>query len=567
MKKKIISFVLLLLFLFVATSPRSAAQEIPSNLLSEVPQAFEKLNSDDVRQRTSILSELIKPVEHSCTLEVYLTHNLAKEAYIYIVRQILEKDLTALDEKAKPEIWSKLSYLISKYQMKEFAEPITAYLGEQMSVQAEIISVLKNLRAKEFDSKIAPLLNSPEKYIQRLVLETLISFRSKKAVPTLTTMLTGDNKFSEYYWAMLKLVEIDGKEASPQIAAILKDESLNMRYWAIDSLVKLNAKAQSKEIWQFLKSNTDKRLEGFAIAALLHLEQKEAISLAINHLKANTQGDENYYVLEFINKLKPKFLIPAFVSLYNSKEKFFEGEAEEKKFRYTIFRTLLDYKTSDAIPIYRQNLIEKSYLGNTWKPNNEVASVLQELNFTEALDDLISLFNDSLKPSAGSDANYAAGDLGIILARFGDKKVWKLLIDYVEKTSYYQRDLIIAELNKHTDKKLWAEIQIKTPPQIPYNSVKYIAEISSRETGIPISFEYIPQKDTIRCQPLDSNDREGMPCEYIDGKISLSNTVDKIVYSLNYDKRGKYTYIFDKGTIRILSVEKAVEWWQNNILK
>ena len=565
MKKKIISFVLPLLFLFVATSLRSDAQEIPTNLLSEVPQALEKLNSDDVRQRGSILNELIKPVEHSCTFEIYFTHNLPKEDYIYVVRQILEKDLTALDEKAKPEIWSKLSYLISKYQMKEFTEPITAYLGEQMSVQAEIISVLRNLEAKEFDSKIAPLLNSPEKYIQRLTLETLISFRSKKAVPTLIAMLTGDNKFSEPYWAMLKLVEINGKEGSPQIAAILKDESPDMRYLAIDSLVKLNAKAQSKEIWQFLKSNTDKRLEGFAIAALIHLEQKEAIPLAVNHFKANTQGDENYYVLEFINKLKPKLLIPALISLYNSKEKFFEDEKQEQKFSDIILQLLIYYRTPDAIPIYRQNLVNKKGYNRDWEVNQEVASILGELNATEANEDLIRVFNDCLNASPAIYYLNDAAVVAVALAKLGDKRMWKQLLDFAEKPNCPAPMEVIAALNKNLDIELWKKTQTLKVKGIDYQSIKVNSEAFSRESGVPIILEFQPEKDKTSGMVLDGS---GYPYIRAGNEIILYQAVRGISATIGNGKTAAvYTFIFDNKTIRILSVEKAIEWWRKNILK
>ena len=565
MKKKIISFVLPILFLFVATSLRSDAQEIPTNLLSEVPQALEKLNSDDVRQRGSILNELIKPVEHSCTFEIYFTHNLPKEDYIYVVRQILEKDLTALDEKAKPEIWSKLSYLISKYQMKEFTEPITAYLGEQMSVQAEIISVLRNLEAKEFDSKIAPLLNSPEKYIQRLTLETLISFRSKKAVPTLIAMLTGDNKFSEPYWAMLKLVEINGKEGSPQIAAILKDESPDMRYLAIDSLVKLNAKAQSKEIWQFLKSNTDKRLEGFAIAALIHLEQKEAIPLAVNHFKANTQGDENYYVLEFINKLKPKLLIPALISLYNSKEKFFEDEKQEQKFSDIILQLLIYYRTPDAIPIYRQNLVNKKGYNRDWEVNQEVASILGELNATEANEDLIRVFNDCLNASPAIYYLNDAAVVAVALAKLGDKRMWKQLLDFAEKPNCPAPMEVIAALNKNLDIELWKKTQTLKVKGIDYQSIKVNSEAFSRESGVPIILEFQPEKDKTSGMVLDGS---GYPYIRAGNEIILYQAVRGISATIGNGKTAAvYTFIFDNKTIRILSVEKAIEWWRKNILK
>jgi hypothetical protein len=33
---------------------------------------------------------------------------------------------------------------------------------------------------------------------------------------------------------------------------------------------------------------------------------------------------------------------------------------------------------------------------------------------------------------------------------------------------------------------------------------------------------------------------------------------------LNYEKRGEYTFILDHGTIRILKIGKAIEWWRKD---
>lgn len=566
MKRKIKIFVALLLLNFIVVLPKVSAQEIPPNLAEAVPSAIEKLNSDDVNQRVSILNELVVPQPQSCTGELVLPFKLAKEDYVYVVRQILEKDLTVLDEKTKPEVWYRLAHLIRTYQMKEFARPLTAYLNEPVSVQGQIITTLQGLEAKEFDANVALLLDSPEKYIQRLSLETLISFRSKKAVPVLSAMLTGGNE-SEQYWAMLKLVEIDGKEASPQIAERLKDANENMRYWALHALVKLNARQQAPKVWKLVNPEETKNIRGFAIAALITFEQKEAVPLVIKQIKNLAQGINDYAALDFIDKIKPQFIIPTLISLYNSKEKHLENEEQNEQFRYILLRTLTTYKTLLAIPIFRQNLVDKKgYYGSSWRTDTGIARILLELNATEAIDDIISVFNECIQPMQINNHSSEAGELAIILAKFGDKKVWKQLIDYVEKSNFHIRDNVIAELNKQIDPKLWNEAQIKTPPQIPYNSVKYIAELTSRETKIPISFEYEPKRDTIRCQPLDSGDTEGMPCEYIDGKISALNTVIAITSRLNYDEHGKYTFIFDNGKIRILSVEKAIDWWRKNIL-
>ena len=143
------------------------------------------------------------------------------------------------------------------------------------------------------------------------------------------------------------------------MAEMLRDENEGIRHWAIDALSRVNAKGQAKALWQFLKTNTDKKLEGFAIAVLVQFEQKEAVALAIDQLKAMAQGSENYHIWEFINKLKPKFLIPSLISLYYAKPAFLANAEHEKKFRWNVYQQLVNYKTPLAIPIYREHLVDK----------------------------------------------------------------------------------------------------------------------------------------------------------------------------------------------------------------
>lgn len=562
--------ILISLVFFAFRTPVSA-QDFPSGLLQALPHAAEKLSSDDVEERASIMKEMVVPVPRSCTFEVDFPLNLSREDYVFVVGKVLEKDLRLLDEKTGLDAWGRLSHLVIKFEMKEFAAPLAAYLAEgylndpKGLTQYTLIKILANLDAKEFDAEIARFLRSPENYIRYLTLETLIGFRSKKAIPALVEKLREENS---KVWALDKLVVIGALEAGPQIAEVLKDADEDLQYWAIDALARLNAKAQAKNLWQFVKSTKNERYRGFAIATLVQFEQKEAVVLAVDQLKSMAQGSENYYIWEFINKLKPKFLIPALISLYHTKNPFLANAAHEKKFRWQVYQTLVIYKTPLAIPIYREHLVDK-HMGEestAWRPSSFTANLLFELGATEALDDIISVFIDANKPGAHPDARTGAWELSTILAKFGAPKTWKMLIDYAEKTDYWGRDRIVEELNRQADKKLWDLSHSRVPKLVPAAPLKTVVEKISADMGIPISLEYVPKKEPVICALEDSGETDGYPCGYANGSDSLYNVVANLMNMLNHEKRGEYTFILDHGTIRILKTDKAIEWWRKNIL-
>lgn len=575
MRLKNLSVIAALFFcLFCAVSSVRAQSQ---RLLELIPDLEQKLSSADVSERAGVLDFLVEIKDESCYTTLISKKDFPREDYAYVLGKIFEKDLTVIGEDQISIVFSKIGFLLKKHQLREFAVNLAEYIPKFMpesgqesiriSLEYNILDALKSLQAREFAPQIASLLNPAIGHLHQEALVTLIELRSKEAAPALTSMLRDEN-ISKQFWAIQKLVEIDAREAAPQIALVLKSEDVNMRFWAIDALAKLNARAQAKDLWQQQKIETDKRLRGFLIVALIHLGQKEAIALFVDQLKTSAVTGEDNFTWEFVERVRPKTLVPALISLYNTRESFFADPVPEKKFREWIFRFLLDYKTLEAVPIYRQNLATKKYRVGTGMPNTDVARVLQELNVTEAVDDLIVVFNDAIKPEAGRNANFAASDVALTLAKFGDRKVWKMLVDYAEKNDYNRGSLILAQLGKHVDKKLWAQMQTRKPSLIPLDSVKLIAEISSRETGVPISFEYQSKKDAVRCKPpVEVDDKEMMPCLYIDGKSSLAEVVAAIVNRLNDDRQGQYTFVLDGGTVRILSMEKAIDWWRKNILE
>jgi hypothetical protein len=206
---------LLLVVLLVAASAVSA-QNFPTGLLNAVPHAAEKLSSDDVNERVSLLEELLKTEPENCTLGFNLAFDLTKEDYAFVVAKILEKDLRTLDEKTAGSTWYVLSYLIQQFQMKEFAPQVAVYLGEgymddqQNGIRYSLIQALGSLKAKEFDSQIALYVRTPS--LEYQALNTLIAFKSRKAVTVLLEKLADEKS---KYWALERLVEIGAVEAGP----------------------------------------------------------------------------------------------------------------------------------------------------------------------------------------------------------------------------------------------------------------------------------------------------------------------------------------------------------------
>jgi HEAT repeat protein len=554
--------VLLLVFLAVLTGC-VAAQEFPATLVQAYPGSVEKLSSEDVAERASVLRELVFHVPQSCTMELALKYDLPREDYVFVVGKILEKDLRTLDEKTESENWTLLVHLITSFEMKQFAGAVAEYLDDpNWQIQAAAVRTIRQLKATGLDAKISPLLQ-PEHhpYVRQLTLDTLIEFRSKKATPALVSKLWSDNP-SDRYWALDKIAEIGAVEAAPRVAERLRDDEPNIRYWAIETLARLNAKTQAPALWQFLKINTDKKQEGYAIATLVQFEQKEALPIVVDNLKAITAGSREYDILEFIRKLKPKFFIPTLISLYHTKTRVFPVDTQEEHFRNQILQLLFEYKTPLAIPIYRDNLIDKS--SRHEGPSYWVAGLLYDLNAREALDDIYTSFTDLAKTTiSGSNDDYRAGEFGLVLAKFGEKRTWPMLVDYLEKTKFYNREQIIIELNKHLDRKLWDETHAKKPSQ-KLGPVKTVVEDLGRESGIPVTMVDIPRSDVCSLEATD--DPNAIACGYSDPQRSVHDSLVALISILNNRKRGEYTFVYDKGTIRILTTKDAVEFWKKNIL-
>lgn len=539
------------------------AQNFPEKLLAELPESAAALNSPDVRDRASIMKKLVVAVPQSCTGEKTLPVKLDKEDYEFVVGRILELDLSALNYREDAEIWSDTEFLITKFGMRRHLETLTKYLDHpERSVQGGIVYAIYALKAKELDYKLVPLLRSPDKFIREESLRTLIYLESKKAVPALIGMLA-DPDHNKRHYALTSLVKVNGIEAAPAVSRLLSDENENIRYWAIDALVKLNAKSQSPQLWKYAETETVPRHVGFAHAALLYFGDRKAVPIALEAFKDSAKNGEGNQILEFIYQLKPKILIPEIIALYHQKERFYESNEYEKRMRLNINNLIIHYRTPEATAIYRENLFKLNSYDRGKNFNESVAQILLELKAVEAVDDLIAGLQDLRKDKNLQYYDLRVGIISYYLAKFGDKKANPLLIEVAAENNSHYRGLIIAELNRQLNPELWKKLDGEILPLIPVESIETFAEKAAVKTGILISFEKAPESEKILCLTDDFFLKNGIPCAYASGGISALKSLE-FMFS---DRRNRnYTWIFDNGAVRILTVEKAVDWWRKNVL-
>jgi len=564
MNIKKFSFTTFFLLFLLVFFQNASAQEFPAGLLNALPEAAPALVSTDVRERAAILNKLVVPVPDSCTGEQRLPLNLEKSDYEFAVGKILELDLSGLNEKNDGETWGKIEYLIARFQMNGQLKTLAKYLDHpETNIQAGIIFTIKSLKAKELDTQIAPLLDSPEKFIREITLETLIELESKKAVPVLIKRLAEPDEYYRRYGAMMSLVKVKGVEAAPFVSKILFDENENNRYWAIDTLVKLEARTETAALWKFTETETNPRFVGFALAALLSLGDKRAVPAALKTIRETAAEKGNEYVLEFIGTLKPKILIPELIALHYQKERFFEAGEPEVKMRRIVYNLIYIYRAREAVPIYREALFGSKIWGDTEKRFQEgVAQILLELKAVEAVDDLIVGLRDTMKNKTAQYYDLQVGNLAYNLAKFGDKKANRLLLEVVEENQSFYRGLIIAQMNKQLNPELRKKLETAKIPMIYIESIETFSEKASAATGLRLEFEKDPAAKKALCEDADFNLKNGIPCTYSNGLMSVMDSLD---FLFNDRRNRDYTWIVDGERVRVLSVVKAVEWWKQKI--
>lgn len=547
-------FLISVLFLILLSGTGQAqTQYFPSNLLANFPNAEEKLLSEDVNVRVSVLDELLVPVPRSCTGEQKLPFNLERSDYAFVLEKIFEKDLSSLDEKSSSQVWGKISFLILRFEFKAFASVISRYLKEpNWRTQTTVTNVIRELDAREFDAELAPLLNSDQKYLREEVLRTLIRFESHKAVPALVTLLYDEDHLKRFY-ALQSLVKVRGRSASFHIARALQDQSEDNRYWALDALVKLKAKERVTDIWSLINSGQRPQTETYAVAALVYFEDPKAIPLAVSEITGTRKGDGT--ILERLTNLNARQIIPALIAILD------QPPADTPKWgRSDIVYALGKLGVRESSGTLRK------YIAQFPMSRRPVIQVLGEFEDKDSVNDLLDIFYKYLPdpPNNITNDTYESAEAAVALAKIGDPKTWKALIDAAENPRFPYRGQVIQELNRHVDTSLWKKVMQAKVKGVDYKPINTNTDIFTLEGGIPIDLEFEPGRDLSKTQPLEKEKfpwmRAGLEMPLLTGLREIISMIDAGTLP------STFTFVFDRGRIRILSVEKAIRWWRDNKL-
>jgi HEAT repeat protein len=413
------------------------------------------------------------------------------------------------------------------------------------------------MQAVESAPQIVPLLQSPQENIRLRALEALVSLRAKEAVPALLALLQDKDEGKRSY-AMISLVKVNGREAAADVAKLIEDPSENNRYWALDTLVKFNAREHAQAVWKLTEANQPKHTQAYAMAALIYFGDARAIPLAV---KRATDDDlsRRTEIREFLVQVKANAIVPALVAVLESRTVLGsnpEDTGTDSNIRRDIMVCLSQLGAREAIPVLRSYLRGRD--SNTFLQGS-AAIALAALRAEEAVDDLLPLLN----PKVTGD-EWVSQEAGLALAQIAERRTWPKLIDLAANPSYRYRSEIISELNRHLDPQLWERIQTQKVSGLYVKSVKATAEAFSSQSGIPIVLEYQPGRDSSLRKPLDGDEYPWANTSV--EKISLSYGLGQIVDGLSDSRIPlSFTFIFDNKQIRIVSVEKAVEWWRKKL--
>lgn len=551
MNQRSAALTIILLFGLASIPASVTAQDFPSDLLTNVPQAAQKLLSDDVADRVSVLNDLVIEVPGSCTGLHSFPFELKRSDYVFIVGKILEKDLETLGEKSAAETWHKLASLIRHFELKEFIPSVSKYLrSESWQTQAAALALLDAFRAKDFDDEVATLLSGSNEYVRREALEVLVRFGSKKAVPELVTQLSSPD-VNQRYAALSRLVTVDGRDAAPQVAKLIRDDDPNNRHWALDVLVKFNAKANAQEVW-FLTSGHAPQTETYALAALVFFGDTKAIPIVTERIA--TSGERANGLLSKLVEINAKAIIPSLIGLLENPRPTTSLDSQR-----SLILALGQFGAKESSPTLRRYLSANPFVSRA------AIQVLGEFEEKAAVDDLLNIFFKYLPkpPDAISNDTYLSAEAAVALAKIGDRKAWNVLIDAAENPKYPYRSQVIQELNKHINPSLWKRVESVKVAGQDFGSIKVNAEAFSIETKIPISLEYDPERHFFRFRtPGEYPSLRVVPAETL--QTALKNIVS-VIDSGTLPNR--FTYILDGESIRILTVESAVQWWRTRILK
>lgn len=381
-----------------------------------------------------------------------------------------------------------------------------------------------------------------------------------ESVPVLLKQLKDKDK---QYYAIQSLVKLDAKEAAPEIAKLLKSEEFNVRHTALMALVSLNAREQVLEIWNLV---SDEQLKSLATAALIYLADERAIRWFSQQIAVDREFSES--VLGHAGTLKAKPIIPALIAILE-KGKLSDDRYFDLNLRRSIINCLGYLEAKEAAPVLRK-YVRGEISFRKW----EAIRVLGDLESKEAIDDLIFVLSRALNGYTDKgygnygDDYHTIRNAGLALAKIGDKKAWKVLIEAAAHPKFYEGSEVVSGLNQQLAPELWERAKTQKVSAGEYKSIKYVTELVSRETGISVVLEL--ERENFRLNYPESQvyeNTDGFPWITTGEETTVFNIVDRMPSIIKDQTTAeKYTYIFDNAKIRILPLKKAVEWWRNNIL-
>jgi HEAT repeat protein len=556
MVRSTISFTLILSGL--AHARPTLAQELSPSILRVIPNVAERLRSQDVYERVGVLDELVTVKQTMHLPQFVYPYDLPASDYAVVIKSIVEGHFEQVDEHRYSTTWWKFRDVVMKFKLKLPAKLFTPYLSDSTpGIPLVVLQILVMMQAVESAPQIVPLLQSPQENIRLRALEALVSLRAKEAVPALLALLQDKDEGKRSY-AMISLVKVNGREAAADVAKLVEDPSENNRYWALDTLVKFNAREHAQAVWKLTEANQPKHTQAYAMAALIYFGDARAIPLAV---KRATDDDlsRRTEIREFLVQVKANAIVPALVAVLESRTVLGsnpEDTGTDSNIRRDIMVCLSQLGAREAIPVLRSYLRGRD---SNMFLQGSAAIALAALRAEEAVDDLLPLLN----PKVTGD-EWVSQEAGLALAQIAERRTWPKLIDLAANPSYRYRSEIISELNRHLDPQLWERIQTQKVSGLYVKSVKATAEAFSSQSGIPIVLEYQPGRDSSLRKPLDGDEYPWANTSV--EKISLSYGLGQIVDGLSDSRIPlSFTFIFDNKQIRIVSVEKAVEWWRKKL--
>jgi HEAT repeat protein len=388
-----------------------------------------------------------------------------------------------------------------------------------------------------------------------------LSVQSIRAQESVSVLLEQLKEKGTRYAAIESLTKLNAKSGAPEISKLLGDEDFNVRFAALRALVALDTPGYSSEIWKLYESEQDSQIKSYAFAALVFFGDDKAIQSLPQLLTDDIVAGME--ILSFIGNLNARAAVPALIAMLE-KGKVGENQAVDNSARRAVIAALGRLKADQAIPVLRKYAKSEASF-----PKWEAIRVLGELESKDAVDELMFALGDAL---ANIDGEFKSDNLQTLnnsaraLAAIGDQKSWDLLIKTASHPKFLDGSRIIGELNRHLDPDLWERARKQKVAAAQFKSIKFIVDSIDRENGVELILDFQPGTDFARRAPLENGG--GYPWANVRQDSNLLEVVRNLPSAIcDGTEPANFTFVFDDGKIRILSVEKAIQWWKTKLKK